>query len=250
MKAYDNSIRIGKFIFRQDSIPVIAISIGDSYKQLDMPDSALVYYKKAVALNPYKESFVSKAANMLLANKEYDEAISMTEHFLENDPDNDVIAPICGLAYYRKGDYGKAIEIFQKQEDGGNDSYPVHFYLGHAYWRTKTIYKAEKELLAAWQIDSTDANLACSIAGVKSDGFAVFEAEVKPWLDKALEMFGRCGVLVVNNGARTYSGTPQLWKNWRVTRALTDDPAAAKWEDGKLTLAPCAGILLMAEKGQ
>ena len=48
---------------------------------------------------------------------------------------------------------------------------------------------------------------------------------------------GRCGVVVVNNGGRTYSGTPQLWKNWRVTRALTDDPAAAKWEDGKLTLA-------------
>ena len=59
---------------------------------------------------------------------------------------------------------------------------------------------------------------------------------------------GRCGVAVVNNGGRTYSGTPQLWKNWRVTRALTDDPNLAKWEDGKLTLAPCAGILLMAEK--
>ena len=59
---------------------------------------------------------------------------------------------------------------------------------------------------------------------------------------------GRCGVVVVNNGGRTYSGTPQLWKNWRVTRALTDDPDLAKWEDGKLTLAPCAGILLMAEK--
>ena len=188
MKAYDNSIRIGKFIFRQDSIPVIAVNIGDSYKQLDMPDSALAYYKKAVALNPYKESFVSKAANMLVANKEYDEAISMAERFLENDPDNDAIAPICGLAYYRKGDYGKAIEIFQKQEDGGNDAYAVHFYLGHAYWRTKSIYKAEKELLAAWQIDSTDANLACSIAGVKSDGYAGFDGEVKPWLDKALEM--------------------------------------------------------------
>ena len=61
---------------------------------------------------------------------------------------------------------------------------------------------------------------------------------------------GRCGVVVVNNGGRTYSGTPQLWKNWRVTRALTDDPDLAKWEDGKLTLAPCAGILLMAEKNK
>ena len=50
------------------------------------------------------------------------------------------------------------------------------------------IYRAEKELLAAWQIDSSDVNLAYSIAAVKMEAFRPFEEDVKTWLDKAWEM--------------------------------------------------------------
>ena len=59
---------------------------------------------------------------------------------------------------------------------------------------------------------------------------------------------GRCGLLVVNNSGKPYSGAPALMDGWRVASVLTDDPAAAKWEDGRLSLAPCSGVLLMAEK--
>ncbi len=61
---------------------------------------------------------------------------------------------------------------------------------------------------------------------------------------------GHCGILVVNNGASVYAAVPALRGGWRVTKALTDDIEAAKWEDGTLTLAPCAGILLLAETEQ
>ena len=59
---------------------------------------------------------------------------------------------------------------------------------------------------------------------------------------------GRCGLLVVNNSGRPYAGAPVLKDGWRVNKALTDEPALAKWGDGKLTLAPCSGVLLMVEK--
>jgi len=188
LRDYLNSIMTGHAVLQLDSIPAVAGLIGDSFRQLDMPDSALVYYKKSLELKPVNESIVSKTANILISNKEYDEAISLTERFLEERPDNSAVAPLCALAYYRKGNYTKVIDILQKQEDEGNDSYAVHFYLGHAYWRDKTIDRAEEELLSAWQIDSTDANLACSIAGVKADRFALFGSEVKPWLDKAMSL--------------------------------------------------------------
>ena len=58
---------------------------------------------------------------------------------------------------------------------------------------------------------------------------------------------GRCALLVVNNGADVFAGSPILRNGWRVTNALTDDPKAAIWANGTLTLAPCAGILLLAE---
>lgn len=59
---------------------------------------------------------------------------------------------------------------------------------------------------------------------------------------------GRCALAVVNNGVNAYDGTPALKDGWRVASVLTDDSAAAKWENGRLSLAPCAGILLVAEK--
>ena len=78
--------------------------------------------------------------------------------------------------------------MFQRQEDIGNDIYPIHYYLGQSYWHTLVIYRAEKELMAAWQIDSSDVNLAYAIAAVKIEAYRSFEHEVKPWLDKAWEM--------------------------------------------------------------
>ncbi|MBR3086123.1 MAG: hypothetical protein IKH04_06945 [Kiritimatiellae bacterium] len=57
-----------------------------------------------------------------------------------------------------------------------------------------------------------------------------------------------CGVIVVNNGADAYAGKPSIRSGWRVASALADAPDAAKWEDGTLTLAPCAGIVLLAGK--
>ena len=59
---------------------------------------------------------------------------------------------------------------------------------------------------------------------------------------------GKCGVVVVNDSATPYAGTPEIAKGWTVTSALTDDPSQAKWTDGKLELGPNAGMLLMTEK--
>ncbi|MBR3084899.1 MAG: hypothetical protein IKH04_00705 [Kiritimatiellae bacterium] len=57
-----------------------------------------------------------------------------------------------------------------------------------------------------------------------------------------------CGVLIVNNGSCAYVGKPSIRSGWSVESAVTDAPDAAKWNDGTLTLAPCAGILLLARK--
>ena len=59
---------------------------------------------------------------------------------------------------------------------------------------------------------------------------------------------GRCAIVVVNNSGRAYTGKPALKSAWRVSQTLADDTALAKWEDGRLALAPCSGILLMVER--
>ena len=188
IKAWPQSIQAGREVLQLDSIPAVLSFIGDSFRQMESADSALWYYRRSLAMRPMNESVVAKAVNVLIGKDDYDGAISLTGAFLAEDPDNTLVAPLKGLSYYRKGDYESAISVFQRQEDIGNDTYPIHYYLGQSYWHTKVMYRAEEELLTAWQIDSSDVNLAYSIAAVKSDGYRPFEKEVKPWLDKAWEM--------------------------------------------------------------
>ena len=188
LKAYPQSIQAGRAVLQQDSIPAVLSFVGDSFRQLEQADSALWYYRRSLALKPMNETVLSKAVGILIDKEKYDEAIAQSEPFLAEDPDNMTLAPLQGLAYYRKGDYEAASKVFQRQEDIGNDSYPIHYYLGQSYWHTLVIYRAEQELVRAWQIDSSDVNLAYSIAAVKKEAMRPFDREVKPWLDKALEM--------------------------------------------------------------
>ena len=192
LKAYPQSIQAGQSVLQLDSIPAVVSYIGDAFRQMEQGDSALHYYRRALSLRPMNETVVAKAVNILITKEDYDGAVAVTEPFLLEDPDNMTIAPLKGLALYRKGDYEPAIKVFQRQQDIGNDSYPIHYYLGQSYWHTQVLYRAEQELLAAWQIDSSDVNLAYSIAAVmldyKSEPYRPFLSDVKPWLDKAMEM--------------------------------------------------------------
>lgn len=188
MKAFAQSAEAGKAVLQLDTIPAIAALVGDSFNQADMLDSALTYYRLTLSLKPLNESVVSKAARILISRRDYDSAIRLTDEYLALDSDNFTIAPIKGLAHYSKNEYVPAIEVFERQEKLGNDSYPVHYYLGQCYWHTEVMYRAQEELLAAWQIDSSDVNLAYSIAAVYADSNRSFEKEVKPWLDKAMNM--------------------------------------------------------------
>ena len=188
LKAWPQSIQQGQTVLQMDSIPAVAAYVGDAFRQMEQADSALLYYRKSLSLNPRSESVVAKIVNVYISKEDYDGAIAITEPFLADDPDNTTIAPLKGLALYRKEAYDSAVEVFQRQEDIGNDIYPIHYYLGQSYWNLQKNRRAEEELLAAWQIDSSDVNLAYSIAAVKTESFLPFEIEVKPWLDKAWEM--------------------------------------------------------------
>ena len=188
LKAWPNTIQAGKAALQLDSIPAVMGVVGDAFRQMEQSDSALWYYRRSLALRPRNTAVLSKAMDILIGKEQYDEAISIAAPFLSEDPDNYTIAPLQGLAYFRKTDYDTAVDIFQRQEDIGNDIYPIHYYLGQSYWRTKVIYRAEQELIAAWQIDSSDVNLAYYIAAVKSEAYRPFEEDVKPWLDKAWDM--------------------------------------------------------------
>lgn len=188
LKGYPQAAGVGKAILQRDTIPAVASLVGDSFNQMEQYDSALTYYNMALKKKPFYEQVVSKVCKIHLGRKDYDTVVAVADSLLTLDPDNMTIAPIKGLALYCKGDYDSAIDVLEQQNKIGNNNYGVHFYLGQSYWQTKVIYRAEEELLKAWQIDSSDVNLAISIASVKAEAHHYFDRDIRPWLDKALEM--------------------------------------------------------------
>ncbi|MBR6869034.1 MAG: tetratricopeptide repeat protein [Bacteroidales bacterium] len=196
MKDYLASASLGRSILARDSIPAVAALAGDAYNLAGLTDSALVCYRQALALKPRNEAVVSKAANLLLTAKDYDGVLSMTGDYLAMDPDNFTVAPIRGLAYYLSAQYDSATVVFKRLEDLGADNYPLHYYLGQSYWHTNVTYEAEKELVKAWALDSSDANLAVSIAAVKTEMYRPFDKQVKPMLEKAEAMIQPDSALV------------------------------------------------------
>ena len=196
MKDYPASASLGRSILARDSIPAVAALVGDAYNLAGFSDSALVCYRQALALKPRNEAVVSKAANLQLTAKDYDGVLSMTGDYLAMDPDNFTVAPIRGLAYYLSAQYDSATAVFKRLEDLGADNYPLHYYLGQSYWHTNVTYEAERELLKAWALDSSDANLAWAIAAVETEMHRSFEKTVKPWLEKAEAMIQPDSALV------------------------------------------------------
>ena len=196
MKDYSACASLGRSILARDSIPAVAALVGDAYNLAGLTDSALVCYRQALALKPRNEAVVSKAANLLLTAKDYDGVLSMTGDYLAMDPDNFTVAPIRGLAYYLSAQYDSATVVFKRLEDLGADNYPLHYYLGQSYWHTNVTYEAERELLKAWALDSSDANLAVSIAAVKTEMYRPFDKQVRPMLEKAEAMIQPDSALV------------------------------------------------------
>ena len=196
MKDYLASAKIGRDVLASDSIPAVAAFIGDAYNLAGLADSALMCYRQALALKPFNDAVVSKAANLLLSEKEYDQVIGLTRGYLELDSDNLTVLPIQGLAWYLKGAYDSSLVVFRRLEELGADTYPVRYYLGQCLWHTNVPYAAERELMRAWAMDSSDANLAWTIAAVKADMRRPFEQQVKPWLERTAEMIRPDSALV------------------------------------------------------
>ncbi|MGM9736827.1 MAG: tetratricopeptide repeat protein [Candidatus Cryptobacteroides sp.] len=186
-KDYKASAEMGLSIIQRDTIPAIISLTGDSFNMANMPDSALAYYGMYMRLNPANPAVVSKAAKIHLARKEYDIVLDMAENYLQIDSTDMDIRGLQGLAYFQMGDFRKSEDVFQKMEDDGNDSYSVHIYLGQNQWRNKKHISALKELKTAWQIDSSDVNLAYSIGTIMRE-FGSDLNKVKPWFDRALDL--------------------------------------------------------------
>ena len=189
-KQYQESIMSFKEIVATDTIPEILSMIGDGYRNLGQNDSALVYYYRVLAARPGHVPTISRKADILLAAKQYDPVVEMTEKYLKEDPDNMTVLPIYGLALHLKEMYPQSIQVFEHQRDLGDDSYSVHYYIGLNHYMMNKWTKAVPELTKAYQKDSSDVRLVYQLAHARSHIHVNNElpAESERLYAKAIEM--------------------------------------------------------------
>lgn len=137
------------------SLPVLNL-MADSYNMSGEKDSAMLYYRKSLEMSPSSPKIVEKLSGILLGRKQYDEVISLTDLYLKDNPADMLVNPLYGLALHLKGEYSKSADVFEKQLELGDESYPTYFYLGLNRLMLKENEAAEKAFSMAYKADSTN----------------------------------------------------------------------------------------------
>jgi Tfp pilus assembly protein PilF len=130
--------------------------LGNAYLGIDEPDSAIVYFERAVALDStYAKAYVNLGIAFDRINR-FDRARASFERAIEVDP-KDVLAH-CHLGHYYhvRGDIGKAVTYYQKALEIDPESAQAHYNLGLAFADSRLFAEAvrEWEMVVALSPDS------------------------------------------------------------------------------------------------
>ena len=205
-------ITIGRSVLQRDSIPQVAVMVGDAFNQLEQRDSAEWYYRRVLARRAHNESVLNKLSSILLGQERFGEVRVLAEEFLAEEPDNLTILPIAGVTYFAQEEYNKANDTFERMYALGDDSYAVHYYLGKCAQKFNLNRIVEKEFTLAWERDSTDVGVALTVARVKADRKA---PDWEEWYKRALDMLLPSPKLLETTGAAYQSYAFSAFNNER-----------------------------------
>ncbi len=128
------------------------ILAGEMYASQEKWDQAKDMYQKALGIqsdNPLASN--NLAYVMLQQGGNVDVALAMAQTARRGMPDSSNVADTLGWAYYQKGVYKSAIEMFQEalrlnEKGGASDDPTVHYHLGLAYQRANQPLQARQQL--------------------------------------------------------------------------------------------------------
>jgi tetratricopeptide (TPR) repeat protein len=132
---------------------------GEMYESQRNWEQARGMYQKALEIqadNPLASN--NLAYVMLQQGGNIDVALAMAQTARRGMPDSPNAADTLGWAYYQKGIYKTAIEMFQEslrlnEQRGGADDASVHYHLGLAYQKANQPLQARQQLERVLKID-------------------------------------------------------------------------------------------------
>jgi tetratricopeptide (TPR) repeat protein len=128
------------------------IFAGQLYESRNSWDQAKTMYQKALQLQPDNPLASNNLAYVMLQQGgNVDVALAMAQTARRGMPDSSNAADTLGWAYYQKGVYLSAIQMFQEslrlnERKGAADDATVHYHLGLAYEKNKQPAQARQQL--------------------------------------------------------------------------------------------------------
>jgi len=137
-------------------------------------DGAKSMYQQALNIQPDNPLASNNLAYVMLQQGgNVDVALSMAQSARRGMPDSSSAADTLGWAYYHKGVYQSAIDLFQEslrlnERHGGADDPTVHYHLGMAYEKSNQPKQAKEQLERALKISPNNSEARKALSELHS----------------------------------------------------------------------------------
>ncbi|HYW96119.1 MAG TPA: tetratricopeptide repeat protein, partial [Bacteroidales bacterium] len=175
-----------KKALQSDSSYYLSKQLARSYEKLDVQDTAIFFYQRAVELNPRDFHSSYRLSDLLRQANDLESAIDVAESYLQIDSVKLKMVKYNAYLHYLQKDYPGALEGFRKCLVLGDESEFTHKFLGYSYFRTGEYDVAMIHLEKAFRTDTANVNL-CYVLGLSSD-YSEHEKKAITYLRKTLDL--------------------------------------------------------------
>lgn len=158
-----DGVPIGLVLKRQDKNDYY----GAEQRKAGNIDSAVYYYRKALAYNPYNEAVLMEMAEIYLQMRQPDSALLMCQRFMEIEPSNDNANYMAAYAYLVKGDVNQAVSTCESIKKHNFKFAGAYTLLLQIYMQQQNLYGAESEILQLIDIDQLDNQTMQTFVAIK-----------------------------------------------------------------------------------
>ncbi len=172
--------------YAADSTFYLSKQLAKCYDNLEIIDTAILYYQKVISLNPADFQSAYRLANLYKQKEDYKKGISLTDSFLNRDSTNIKMLKLSGSLHFLDKNFSKSIARFEKCIALNDTSDFVNKYIGYSYFKTEKYEKAKDYLEKAYLQDTMNAEL-CYTLGLSCD-YSIYKKLGIKYLNKTIDL--------------------------------------------------------------
>ncbi len=185
----DNFIQAIKYYlaaYTEDSTFYLSKQLAKCYDNLEIIDTAILYYRKAILLNPADFQSYYRLANLYKQKEDYKKGIAVADTFLCRDSTNIKMLKLSGSLHFMDKNFSKSTERFEQCIALNDTSDLVNKYLGYSYFKVEKYEKAKDYLEKAYLQDTMNADL-CYTLGLSCD-YSIYKKLGIKYLSKTIDL--------------------------------------------------------------